>query len=392
MSNLKNIQDFIEFKKVTNKSNSGKIRDSTVNKYKYNLTNYSNHINKDFKEVNEKELLDYLKRFGDSAKNSNIILLRSFYRYLYNLDENEKLPSFIRRIKATRIVKDEINYRERVITEKEYDKLLKYATQPIHKAIIETLWLTGGRRNAIQSIKSNGVFYDGKYTHVILWISKTKTREFIEPGRFEHLFLWVEEMQPFKKQENKPLFAVKIRGKKEEYKQVNEKYTNKFLKRICIKAKLRHITPHDFRHTKCTNLLKNGVPETHVKTLLGFTKDSNMLKVYDHNKLKDYEDWLKNKDIEIKPTYDLLEKQKKTLEEEYGRDINILKEKISELDGIIKDLGIYKNTDGNIFENQGIEGFEDIYQPRISKRKRGTDYYLVKQKDGKYKKMSKETC
>jgi site-specific recombinase XerD len=327
MKNEDSINDFINFKTITNKSNKGKISNKTLKKYKDDLTNYSNFLNKLFKQATEKDILNFLSRYEQTTRNGKIIVLRCFYRYLYNLDENEKLPNCIRRIKPIRLKKDEIKYRERIITEEEYDKLLKYATQPIHKAIIEALWITGGRRNAIQSIKSNGVWYDGEFTHVVLSTSKTETREFIHEDRAEYLLLWAEEMQPFKNEENKPLFSVKIKGKENQYKQVNEKYTNKILKCLCEKIPdiNKKITPHDFRHTRTTNMLKNGVPETHVKTLLGFTKNTDMLNIYDHNRLKDYQEWLEERKKQTKPTYELLEKQKQTIEEKHQNEINNLK-------------------------------------------------------------------
>jgi len=352
MTNKKAIKDFLNFKKITNKSRKGKIREATLKKYEVDLTRVSKFINKDFKKATEKDILDFLKVYQQATRNGFITELRCFYRYLYNLEENERLPDCIRRIKTSIIKKDDIKYRERVINIEEYDKLLKYANQPIHKAIIETLWITGGRRNAIQSIKSDGVFYDGEFTHVILSESKTETREFIHEDRAEHLLLWVEEMQPFKGKEGKPLFAVKVKGTKDEFKQVNQKYANKFLKRICKKIPdiKRKITPHDFRHTKCTNMLKEGIPETHVKTLLGFTKNTDMLKIYDHNRLKDYEEWLKDRKKETKPLYETLEKKNEILEEKYQKEIDYLKEQMEFLKHVMLPDGFPEKAKKEYFE------------------------------------------
>lgn len=180
--------------------------------------------------------------------------------------------------------------------------------------------------------------YDGTFTRVTLWKSKSIPIEVIHTGRAEHLILWSETLQLFKGQEDKPLFAVQY-GKDKEgkpiYKQVNDQYAHIILKRICKRANIRHIKPHDLRHTKCTNMLKEGIPETHVKTVLGFTKNTDMLKVYNYNKIKDYEEFLKAKKLETPPTYELLEKQKKTLENEYGEQIKEIKQRLDEYSQIL---------------------------------------------------------
>ena len=50
---------------------------------------------------------------------------------------------------------------------------------------------------------------------------------------------------------------------------------------IFVRAGIRHIKPHDFRHTWITNRLKE-MPEALVKKQAGLTKSSRMLEVYSH--------------------------------------------------------------------------------------------------------------
>ena len=50
-----------------------------------------------------------------------------------------------------------------------------------------------------------------------------------------------------------------------------------------------------------------------------------MMKIYDHNKTSDYEEYLKKKNNETAPTYESLEMQKKTIEEKYEKEIKDLK-------------------------------------------------------------------
>ena len=111
-----------------------------------------------------------------------------------------------------------------------------------------------------------------------------------------------------------------------------------FLKFFASKEK---ITPHDFRHTCITNHCKNGTPETHIKSIMGLKKNTEVLRIYDHNKTKAYEEYLRKKGLETKPTYELLVEQKKTLEEKHQKQI----------DGIMKMMEIlgFKEENGIIY-------------------------------------------
>lgn len=301
--------------------------------YKQVLTNFSNQLGKPFEKATEEDILRHNEGKSQSTKNYRIVVLRDFYRWHLNLDDHKPLPKFIRRIKPRKIKKNDIKYRQRVISEEEFQRLLDFATSQIHKAGIELLWATGGRKEAIQTIQSDGVTYDGEYTRITFVKDKTTEREYPYPGRLKHLLLWAEELQPFKGQKGKPLFAVSqhIRDKagniiETRYKQVHDQYLYIVIKRLCKRAGLRHIRTHDFRHTWITNQLKNGMPITHICSLAGLEKNSDVLKIYDHNKTKDYEEWMKDKKSEIKPTYELLEKQKETLEKKHEKKIEALKE------------------------------------------------------------------
>ena len=340
MSNEKIIDDYIEFKTTTDRSKRGELSLQTIHLYRENLGYLQKQLgDRSFKQATENDILSILKDKAPATRNNRVVIYRDFYRWCFNVKDHQPLPDCITRIKPVKIQIDDIKYRDRIITEEEYQKLLSYADKPIYKAILELLWIAGGRAVASQSIYSNGVWYDGEYTHVVLPQSKSATREIIHPDRAEHLLLWSEELQPFKEQKRKPLFAVRKKGTgEEEYQQVNSQYTGNFLRRLCIKAHMRHLKPHDFRHTHITKMLKDGVPETHVKTLAGFSKSTEMLKIYDHNRLKDYEDWLKDKKKESKPTYQLLEKQKKTLEEKHEKEISHLKEQVELMNNALKDI------------------------------------------------------
>ena len=269
---------------------------------------FGNNINKSYRDATETDVLHHLERFKPSSRNAILISIKSFYKWLYGLDKNDKLPDCVRRIQPLKIEHDEVKRRECIVTDGEYQKLIDNAYTPMHKAMLETLYTFGIRATELLSINSDDVTYDGKLTRITVRTSKTETRDVIHKNRCNCLMTYVESYQPFKDQPGKPLFIG--------YKQ--NRYTidglEQFITSLCKKLDLKHITPHDFRHTSISRDRANGVPITHIETKHGLVHGSQVMKIYDHNRTKDYEDWLNGKTTETEETYDALKHKNVQLE------------------------------------------------------------------------------
>lgn len=309
--------------------------------------------NKPFKQLAEDELIKYLnqKKYSKTTKDMRIIFLKKFYKWLYDIKEREPLPDCVRRIKTsvknTMQYYNDAEYRERIITEQEYQKLINFSNKIMHKAMIETLYLFGCRASELLSINSNDVEYNGTVTKITIRDSKNIPRDAIYLGRAEHLLKWAETYQHFRGQNNKPLWTNYQKNKHNRYT-INglEKAIKVISKRAGIE---RRITPHDFRHTAVSNSRKEGVPMTHIETNFGYSHGSRMMQVYDHNKTKDFEEYLKQRAEETPLEYGILEKQKKTLEEleeKHEKELQEIKEKIKLLENHIIDeqTNPYKET------------------------------------------------
>jgi len=179
----------------------------------------------------------------------------------------------------------------------------------------------GVRANELLSINSDGVTYDGTFTRITVRTSKTETRDIIHKGRCNYLMTYVESYQPFKDQSGKPLLIG--------YQQ--KRFTidglEQFIKSLCKKLELKLITPHDFRHTSISRDRANGVPITHIETKHGLVHGSQVMKIYDHNKTKDYEDWLNGKITETEETYETLKRKNEQL-------VAVEKEKYDKIDKV----------------------------------------------------------
>ena len=169
---------------------------------------------------------------------------------------------------------------------------------------------------------------------------------------------YAESYQPYRGQKGKP-FWVSIRGNR-----MDRRVVLGMIKRFALRAGIeRNITNHDFRHTAITNDRSSGVPITHIETKFGLVHGSLMMTRYDHNKSKDYEDWLNKKREETEPTYDTLKKQHNIVTDRQQKEIADLKndlKKKTEIDNFIMDsLGLIAKE---MIQKQGVEGIKEIFK------------------------------
>ena len=332
---------------------------SSLELYKSYLDVLDRTLNKLFKEAKEEDILSFLRNYKTAkSKNGKISLLKQFYRYIYGLDKYDKLPECIRRIERAIERFDEMKYRERVITEEEYNSMLLCCNNPQQKTIIETLYNFGVRRSEMLSIRLKDVKYDGENTKIKVRESKTETREAIYKGRSKHLLEWTETLFPYKDEPDKYVFF----SSKSPDKHYTPENINHMVRKLGKDAGIkRRIKPHDFRHMSITNLRKEGVPDTHIKTNTGLTKDSKQIGTYDHNKLRDYEEWLRKRKKESKPTYDLLEGEKRKLEEDFKIQLEEQRKKSSFLEKRLRNLEEFINikSKSEEFQNNQMDKLEE---------------------------------
>ena len=310
------------------------ISPNTIENQWFILTKFSNHLNKPFKEAAEKDVLEFLIMYKDSTRDNIIATLRKFYKKLFDLDNGDKLPKCIRNIRPVgKKKRDDINYRERVITEDEYQRLLDHARTPMHKAMIETLYLFGVRASELLSMNATDAVYDGEFTKITVRESKTKTREVPYRGRANLLMAYVESYQPFKGQKGKPLWVGQNNGKFSQRGMLN------LMERTSRYAGLdRRVNNHDFRHTSISRDRANGVPDTFIEIKHGLVHGSLMMSVYDHNKTKGYEEYLQGKGGKTEQTYETLKQQKEQLEQEKDNEISQLKSKVDMMTNMMQQI------------------------------------------------------
>lgn len=297
-----------------------------------------------FKDATQDRIIQHQKKYAPVTQNTILAILKSFYRWLLDIEKGDKLPDCIRRIETSKIEIDETTYRERVITPDEYDKILNFANSNMHKGMIEALYNFGPRVTELLSMNATDATYDGEFTRITIRESKTKTRLVSHHGRLNHLMNWAETYHPFKNQKNIPMWINTFHGTNDRF---SRRGTLNLITRLCKRAGIeKKINCHDFRHTSISRDRSEGVPISHIETKHGLVHGSLVMKVYDHNKSADFEDWMKRKDDTPQEDSYLTLKAKTD-------EIEILKKKVSKL------------TSEEHFANQAKEDIEALYSKKF---------------------------
>ena len=341
--NIKTISDYAK-----HRIEAEGIKPQTVKMQTFYLKMFAESLgNTNFKKTTENDIIQFKKVFKPATQNTILNILRRFYRWHFNIDKGDKLPKCIRNLDNVKHEKNEISYRERVITEDEFQRMLDNAHRIEHKAILETLYLYGVRVSELLSMRATDVSDDGEFVRIIVRKSKTITREIPYKGRPKYLMAWFESYQPFKGKKDKPLW-INIFFKS------NERFTrggilqliDRAAKRAGIKRK---INCHDFRHTSISRDRSNGVPVSHIETKHGLVHGSLVMQVYDHNKAEDYENFLRKKKEERPETYETMKRTKDTLEaelkaenEKLREDYDTLKTTMEKMQKQLADISLHR--------------------------------------------------
>ncbi len=194
-----------------------------------------------------------------------------------------------------------------LITEEEFEAMLKTCMNSRDRAIISLLYETGARIGEIGSMRVKDVSFD-EYG-AIIWLPKSKTvrRKLRIVYSARYLSEWLSD-HPLKDNPEAALW-IKLSGSKAlqpmVYKDLHAQI-RKIAKRAGIK---KRIYPHLFRHTRATRLLAK-VPESIGAKYMDWVNGSKMVGIYVHLASEDVDEAIlrmhgiktnnNNKDLEVK--------------------------------------------------------------------------------------------
>jgi len=232
---------------------------------------------------------------GTLSKNtqkSYVQIAKRFYLWIIEEGYNTKInPDKIKAIKlpkAQAITKTA----SQMLTEDEIIKILDscYGADMVRdRALISVLYEAGLRINEIGSLKWDDVTFDAHFVKLNV-CSKTNVQRYIPlVVSRSYLASWKSIYPNGDPIGDKPVF-ISVAAKKDAsgkrttvYQALTYKYIRYRLSSIIEQAGIeKKVTPHIFRHSRVTNMLQQGYPESTIKNVCWGSLTSNMLANYGH--------------------------------------------------------------------------------------------------------------
>ena len=153
-----------------------------------------------------------------------------------------------------------------------YAKLCAHA-EPLFKAFLRLLWLTGARPGEIASLQAEAI----DLAQGVAMLSEHKTAHL---GKSRILFLCPKALAVVKERLAERPQGLLFPG--HDGKRMTAQAVGCRLRRLCVKASVPHSIPYGFRHSFGTDALASGVPDATVAALMGHTGTAMLHKHYAH--------------------------------------------------------------------------------------------------------------
>jgi integrase len=233
------------------------------------------------KENALKILVGYIQRRDVSAstKRDYKICLRKFFRWLYNDDSALNWIKIKSKVNESKIP-------EELLTEEEILRLIEVADHPRDKAIIATLYDTGGRIGEIGTLKIKHINFD-EYGAQLVLNGKTGMRRVRAVFCVPYLSSWLDIHPDRENPDSYVWIGVGSMGKG---KPLRYAAFRALLGRLKKKAGIKkRIYNHLFRHSRCTELAQH-LSESQLEGHVGWVPGSDMSSVYVHLSGKQIDD------------------------------------------------------------------------------------------------------
>lgn len=234
---------------------------------------YCKNNNMDYQNINKDIIMNYLKYIDNlSNKSISAVLsaLRCFYNYL--LDNNYVNVNYFKLISNPKLEKKLPTFLSYEDMRKVIDSIdTEDALGLRNKMIIELLYATGIRVSELKNIKINDINFSDNSIKVMGKGSKERI-----------VFFNNHSLKAINDYLNARQFSSEYLVLNNKGKQITVRGIELIIKNIIDKACLKvKVSPHTFRHTFATHMLKNGCPLKSVQELLGHASLSST-EIYTH--------------------------------------------------------------------------------------------------------------
>lgn len=260
-------QELIEYK--TYLLLEKKLSSNTIEAYIRDISGFIEHKSIDPESVNLNSIEEYIVHLYDSGLNRTsqarmISGIRSFFNYLYLYDKISTLPTELVELpKIGRRIPDYLSYEEieKIIASIDLSQPLSHR----NRAIIEVLYGCGLRVSELIELKISDLFFDDGYIRVI---GKGDKQRLVPIGaqamKAVNLYRGIRRTSPIDTKHQHILFLGN-RGK-----QLTRVMIFTMIKQLVERAEIKkNVSPHTFRHTFASHLIKGGADIRAVQQMLG---------------------------------------------------------------------------------------------------------------------------
>jgi site-specific recombinase XerD len=236
----------------------------------------------DLKEATRSDLEEWVVFLEARYKRQSINVykncIKKFYRWLYGMDEG--YPDVVKWIKH----KNKKTIPREIMSTSEILLLLKSCKSERDRALIHVLYESAGRVGEVLNLKIKDISLD-RYGATLSFDGKTGERRVRLIDSVPDLTRWLN-LHPYRDDPSSALWVplhINQFNKRGKGKPLNYQSLYWLLQALKKRSGFKKsLNPHNFRHSRLTELAKQGFMESELRIFAGWEANSNMPSVYLH--------------------------------------------------------------------------------------------------------------
>ena len=244
---------------------------ATLKNYYYLLVKFFSYVKKPFDSITTNDVRNFLLAYKASRQISDRTLeqIRVYIHCFYDWCVNEGLL-FRNPVNLIHAIRYQAKERY-VISPLELERMRFNCVTLREKAIIDVLYSSGLRVTELCRLKKEDIDLGARTIHVKQGKGNKDRTTYINAEAVISLTAYLNS-----RSDTCPYVIVNINGEKH---MVNKRTIESEVRKVAERAGLstEKISPHNFRHTFATTLIRNGCPIEHVQKMLGHSKLSTTM-------------------------------------------------------------------------------------------------------------------